>query len=359
MAFQIEPTSRCQLKCIMCPRTAFLNEWESGDMPLSLYRKVSEYFDRVENVHLQGWGEPLLHKDLFNMIRIAKEKECNVSLTTNGMLLNPEISERLIKEGVSIIALSLAGATKMTHEKIRKGSNFDCLIDNIKALHDLKQKTKSKSPKITGSFLMTEKNIEELPAIVDLAKDIGINELVATNLDYTPTQMQYDLKAFSCNGVHGNYQKFVQDAVEKAKKEKIPLRVYPLEMEDVVMCEMNPLKIVFVSHDGCVSPCVYLNMTKRGLLQRVFCGSSSEIQKVCFGKVGEHDFMDIWEKSDYRDFREKYHARLNAAGNLYRHIGVDVTSMETLKETEKTIEEALMKNPVPEACETCYKAYGI
>jgi hypothetical protein len=122
---------------------------------------------------------------------------------------------------------------------------------------------------------------------------------------------------------------------------------------------MNPLGIVFLSHDGCVSPCIYLNMTKRGLLQRVFCGSSSEVQKVCFGNVGEYDFMDIWAKSDYQDFREKYQARLNAAGNMYRHVGVDMMRMETLKETEKIIEEALMKNPLPEACKTCYKAYGI
>ena len=113
-----------------------------------------------------------------------------------------------------------------------------------------------------------------------------------------------------------------------------PFRVYPLEMEDVVMCEMNPLRIVFLSHDGCVSPCVYLNMTKRGLLQRVFCGSSSEIQKVCFGNVREHDFMDIWEKSDYQDFRNTYRARLNAVGNMYGNIGFDMTSMETLKQTE-------------------------
>ena len=343
----------------MCPRTTFFNEWESGDMPLSMYRKISEYFDRVENVHLQGWGEPLLHQNLFDMIRTARGKNCKVSLTTNGMLLSPEVSERLITEEVAIIAISFSGATKETHEMIRRGSNFNQLIDNIKALNNLKREMKSKLPKTIGSFLMTESNIEELPAVVDLAKDIGINELVATNLDYTPTHMQYDMKAFSCNGVHGNYQKLIQGALEKAKKKKIPLRVYPLEMEDVVMCEMNPLRIVFLSHNGCVSPCVYLNMTKRGLLRRVFCGSSSEIQKVCFGNVREHDFMDIWEKDDYRDFRKAYHARLNAMENMYRHIGVNMTSMETLKETEKTMEEALTRNPVPGACKTCYKAYGI
>lgn len=125
------------------------------------------------------------------------------------------------------------------------------------------------------------------------------------------------------------------------------------------MCEMNPLSIVFFSQDGCVSPCVYLNMTKQGLLKRVFCGSHSELQKVCFGNVGEHDFMGIWEKKNYRDFRRTYRTRLNAVGNMHRYIVVDMASMETLKETEKAMEEALMKNPVPEVCKTCYKAYGI
>lgn len=69
-------------------------------MSLSTYRKISEYFDRVKNVHLQGWGEPLLNPHIFEMIQIAKSKNCTASLTTNGFNLTPEISERLMKESL-------------------------------------------------------------------------------------------------------------------------------------------------------------------------------------------------------------------------------------------------------------------
>jgi MoaA/NifB/PqqE/SkfB family radical SAM enzyme len=343
----------------MCPRTTFSNEWESGDMPISMYQKISECFDRVKNIHLQGWGEPLLNPDIFEMIRMAKAKHCSVSLTTNGVKLTQDISKRLIQEGLDIIAISIAGATKETHERIRCGSNFEQFVENIKGLVELKAMTKSKTPKIVISFLMTKINYEELPDIVQLSKDMRVNELVATNLDYAPTTALDELRLFSCTTTNGGFKKVVERAVKEARKKKMPFRVYPLEMEDVVMCEMNPLRIVFFTHDGGVSPCVYLNMTKRGSLQRVFCGSSSEVHKVCFGNVREDDFMEIWEKSDYRDFRRIYRTRLNAVEDMYRHIGVEMTSMEKLKETEKAIEEALNNNPVPGACRTCYKAYGI
>jgi MoaA/NifB/PqqE/SkfB family radical SAM enzyme len=343
----------------MCPRTAFSSEWVSGDMPFSLYQKISGYFDLVENIHLQGWGEPLLNPHIFDMVRMAKEKDCSVSLTTNGHKVTQDISERLMKAGLDLIAVSIGGATKETHERIRCGSNFEQCLENIKGLSDLKEATKSRTPKIVLSFLMTKINYEELPDMVQLSKDMNVNELVATNLDYAPTAAQDELRLFSCNKTNGDFKKVVDRAVKEARKNKMPIRVYPLEMEDVLMCEMNPLRIVFLSHDGCVSPCVYLYMTKQGLVKRVFCGSSFEEHKVCFGNVREDDFTDIWEKSDYQDFRSMYRARLHAAGGMYRHIGVDMTSMETLQVNEKAIEEALKKNPVPDACRTCYKAYGI
>lgn len=359
IAFQIEPTSRCQLRCIMCPRTVFSDEWINGDMSLSVYKKISRYFHLVDDIHLQGWGEPLLHPNLFDMIQIAKAEDCKVSLTTNGILLTSEVSEKFIKKGLDTIAISISGATKEKHEIIRRGSYFEQFLNNIKTLSNLKAKMGSKTPKLILSFIMTKMNINELPEAISLAKDLGINEFVATNQDYVATQEQDDLKVFSCNKAEIDFKSYIETARKRSSKLKIPFRVYPLELEEVVMCEMNPLRIVFLSHDGCVSPCVYLNMTKRGLLRRVFCGSFSEIQKVCFGNVREHEFMDIWEKSDYRDFRRTYHTRLNAVGNLYRNIGFDMTSIEQLKETEKTIEESLVKNPVPEVCKTCYKAYGI
>jgi MoaA/NifB/PqqE/SkfB family radical SAM enzyme len=359
IAFQVELTSRCQLKCIMCPRTVFSEEWESGDMPLSVYEKISKYFHLVKNVHLQGWGEPLLHPNLFDMIRIAKAKSCNVSVTTNGALLTTDVSEKLIKYGMDIVAISISGASKETHESIRKGSNFDHLLINIKAFNNLKQKMKSKTPKLIISFLMIKTNIENLPEIVNLAKEIGVDEIVATNLDYTPTQQQDDQKAFPCNAEDNSFKKFIETSMQQAKKIKLPFRVYPIEMEEVVMCEMNPLRIVFISHDGCVSPCVYLNMTKRGLIPRIFCGKQYEIERQCFGNIGEYDFMEIWASNAYKNFRKAYHNRVNIIRKAYSDIGFEMGAIDKIRDAEKAAEKALLKSPMPEACGTCYKAYNI
>lgn len=359
IAFQIELTSRCQLKCVMCPRTVFSKEWENGDVPLSVYEKISKYFHLVKNVHLQGWGEPLLHPNLFDMVQMAKAKGCKASLTTNGALLTHNISGKLIKKGLDTLAISIAGASKKTHESIRCGSHFEQVIDNIKTLSDLKAKMGSKTPKLILSFLMTKMNIKELPEAMSLAKDLGINEFVATNLDYTPAQEQDDLKVFSCNKADSVFQSYIDTARIRANKIKLPFRFYPLEMEEAVMCEMNPLQIVFISFDGCLSPCVYLNMTKRGLISRIFCGQQQELQRLCFGDIAKKDFMEIWKSDVYKNFRKAYHNRLNLTREIYSDIQLGTGSYEKLKKAEKAVERILSENPLPEVCRTCYKAYNI
>src|SRR4030042_6733918 len=355
IAFQIEPTSRCQLKCIMCPRTVFSEEWVNGDMPLSVYKKISRYFHLVDDIHIQGWGEPLLYPDLFDMIQIAKTENCKASLTTNGVLLTHNISEGLIKKGLDTIAGSIAGAMRETHESIRCGSHFEQIIDNIRTLSNLKLKMRSKTPKLVLSFLMTKTNIKELPEAVSLAKDLGINEFVATNLDYTPTQAQDDLKVFSCNKQDVDFKNYIETARKRADKLNIPFRVYPLVLEEVVMCEMNPLQIVFISFDGFVSPCVYLNMTKRGLIPRIFCGQQHELQRLCFGNITEKDFVEIWESDAYKNFRKVYQNRLNLISRAYSDIGFGMGHIDKIKNIEKAMEVALGKNQAPEVCKTCYK----
>lgn len=355
VAFQIEPTSRCQLKCVMCPRTVFSDAWEPGDMPLSVYKRISGHFHLAEDVHLQGWGEPLAHPHLFEMIEIAKRENCKVSLTTNGVLLLPRVSERLLREGVDTVALSIAGASKATHESIRCGSNYEQLIGNIKALSGLKAQLRSKTPKLVLSFLMTKSNIEELPEVVRLAKEIGIDDLVATNLDYAPTQVQDELKAFSCGRADPGFMKIIDEAKKRAMKSRLPLRVYPLEAEEVVMCELNPLQMVFFTCDGSVSPCVYLNLTKKGPIPRIYCGSRCDIERLSFGNIEETDFPDIWESTGYKRFRTAYRKRMEV---LEKSNMAMVFNMEELARTEKEIKSGLSANPIPDACKTCYKAYG-
>ena len=80
---QIEVTSRCETGCVFCPHDALSNRWVEGDLPLDLYReKIVPYLDLFDLVYLQGWGEPMLHPYLWDMLHLAQEKGFRTGLTS-------------------------------------------------------------------------------------------------------------------------------------------------------------------------------------------------------------------------------------------------------------------------------------
>jgi len=88
---QIEITNRCNYTCGMCPRESF--NLPEKDIPLDLFQKIIDRFESHYNITLTGWGEPLLHPELMDMIVYAKGKGHNIGVTTNGLLLAPFIEK--------------------------------------------------------------------------------------------------------------------------------------------------------------------------------------------------------------------------------------------------------------------------
>ena len=70
-AWQVELTTRCPLRCRMCIRHGE-HAWRSRDMTVAEFATVARDLGDVEALVLQGWGEPLLHRGLVDVIRLAK-----------------------------------------------------------------------------------------------------------------------------------------------------------------------------------------------------------------------------------------------------------------------------------------------
>ncbi len=186
-AFQIEVTSRCNLKCVMCPVTVLADHWPARDMSWETFGRIAEAFERAKWVYLQGWGEPLLHRRVFDMIARAQSAGCRVGFTTNGARLTRANGARLLDLGLDLVAVSIAGASAATHEAIRVGSDFARLVENLRRFLHLRRERGNTRPKVEVFYLMTSANLAELPRAVELAADLGADELVATNLDYVIT----------------------------------------------------------------------------------------------------------------------------------------------------------------------------
>ncbi|HEW89927.1 MAG TPA: radical SAM protein [Candidatus Bathyarchaeota archaeon] len=349
---QVEITSRCFLKCVMCPGPALADKWVARDMDPGVVDKVVESAELANLIYLSGWGEPLLYPGLPELVKRIRTSGAETGFTTNGVLLDRRRAQELVEAGLDLMSISIAGATRETHGSVRVGSDLGQIIDNVKALVALKKRLRTDEPRIVVLYLMLKQNISELPAAVDLAHELGVDELVATNMTYAPTPAQDRMRVFSCGRPEGHgarYAAFVEEARARAGELGLKFRAYPLTMEEVAVCDEDPLHNVFITADGQVGPCVYLNMMLKGPIPRVFCGKALEVERVGFGSLGDGDLTDIWEGEDYVSFRQVFAERLLA---VQEPLFLGPTA-------PGEIYERLKSCPLPSACRTCYKAYGL
>lgn len=168
----IEITSYCNLRCIMCSRTAMNRP--AKHMHPSLFKKIIDQLaPSVELVYLHGLGEPLLNKNLFKMIAYAKKKGLKVGISTNATLLDKKAAKKLLKSGIDYIIFAIDGATKETYEKIRIGGNFTQVEQNIKNFLALKKKRK-KTPFVVIQFIKMPENEKEVEIFLKKWRHSGV-----------------------------------------------------------------------------------------------------------------------------------------------------------------------------------------
>ncbi len=346
-ALQVEVTSRCCLRCEMCPRSARADRWPEIDLPWQAFARIARAFPRVRHVHLQGWGEPLLHPRLFDMIALAKAAGCRVGLTSNGMGLDAATARRLLELDLDLLSVSIAGATRETHERIRVGSSLSVILENLNHLLALRRGWPGPRPKVELSYLMTRSNMAELPQAVALAASLGVDELYATNLDYLVIPAHDRLRVFGCPPLREGFARLRDEARERARRMGLAFRPYPLDLDEVAMCEAHPATILFVSCEGWVAPCTYLALPGQDAIPRWFEGTGVLVPAVRFGNIEEQDLMEIWDGPAYREFRERFAARRLALAT--RALAVVSGGGSAGAEIP----------PPPEPCRTCYKLYGV
>ncbi len=148
----IEATSLCNLRCPFCAST--FNEWgpeEKGFMDFGLFKKIiNEGVSRnLFSIKLSLRGEPLLHKQLVEMVDYAKKAGIvDVYFNTNATLLNEDIVNRLIASKLDRISISFEGTKKDVYERYRVGARYEDVVKKIKMLRKLRDKQKSLIPAI-------------------------------------------------------------------------------------------------------------------------------------------------------------------------------------------------------------------
>jgi len=355
--FQIEVSSFSSLDCPICPRAVFAEKWIFQNMPLETFQKISPYFPLTEWISFQGWGDPLANEHIISMLRLAKEAECLTSLTTNGDLLTAETSQQLLKGDLDLLIVSLEVAAPAIQENLlRTNSDLKRIFDQVERFIHLKKNSRANKPTVKFSLPMTRINMRELPGLIPLTANMGVNEIIFTNLDYLPDERWNILRAFYHESPTSLFGETIAEINRLAKKEGIAIKTYPLKAEEIPVCEADPSRKVFLAVDGSIAPCQYLRLPQNGPIPRIFLNKEYSVAQTIFGNIDREDFLTIWNQESYQAFRKVFTDRKKAEVNM----GQILDAFSNIRSTG--MQERDLKEPpplLPEVCQTCYKAYGI
>ena len=263
----IEASSFCDMVCPMCPIEMEGTMRKRGEMAYEKFRKLMEEIgDTTMAICFWNFGEPLLNKNIFRMIREAKKYNIFTAISTNLLSLNDcQKQEKLMECGLDYLIISFDGATQDTYEKFRGKGNFYPVLTNLKELLVLKRKKSLKLPFVNLQFIIMKDNEKEISLIRNMSKELGVDKL--------------SLKKFTYIG--NNAESFLPENSD-----------YILGKHKSVT-NMNrcarPWDSTVISWDGEVLPC---------------CGDLKFSCKHgnCFG---EDSFKTIWNSKRYKTFRKR------------------------------------------------------
>jgi MoaA/NifB/PqqE/SkfB family radical SAM enzyme len=356
---QVEVTTICQAHCTFCPRTLLKEKWISKNIDWKDLTPLLAGIKKDTLVHLQGWGEPLLHPRLWDMAAAVRQRKGKVSLTTNGMLMDKAISHEIVKTGLEFVAFSLADSDPVTHDILRAGTALDHISENIQYLCSLKNR-----PRVHIAVQMMKSNLENLPKMVQLAARLGADRVIASNLDCVISPEIEALKVFD-ETPNQQSEEIAAEARRLGHELKIEVETYPLYFQHgIPVCRADPLHTTVVTVNGELAPCVYLSLPVHGDIQRIFKGNKETVPRFVYGKTAD-GIERCQQIEPARSFlkafsRRKRLAMVRSAGNIAllampRLRSTDRGFLEPASRLEGT--QALPPAPVP--CQHCYKLYGI
>jgi radical SAM protein with 4Fe4S-binding SPASM domain len=151
-------------------------------MDFDKFTRLLDEWDGLENLHLQGLGEPMMHPRFFDMVRYAAGKGSRVTINTNMTLLNEPRAAACVESGLDCLHASIDGATAETYERIRVRSHYDRVIRNLGYLRDARRAAASEQPRVRMVMVIMRQNLHELPDLVRFASEWEMEGLFVQHL---------------------------------------------------------------------------------------------------------------------------------------------------------------------------------
>jgi MoaA/NifB/PqqE/SkfB family radical SAM enzyme len=247
----IVPTHRCNLRCVGC---VHYEAQGPADLEPDLFREIlDESAPWAIQYRFCSLGEPLLNQHLPQILEMAARRGIGCNIMTNGTLMTPELADSLLSSArIDILTFSIDGARAETVERLRDGLSFELLLSGIAAVVRAKRRRGLRAPVVQANFIAMRESIEELPDLVRLASEIGIDDV---NVNYLTVEGDVDLPSslFGCPGL----QKQVFGEARRVAAERRVVLHLPPDIDDTsfrARCFL-PWDTMIIDTDGTARMC--------------------------------------------------------------------------------------------------------
>lgn len=190
---QIEPSSICNFRCIMCYQKdrSFSDKKNNfmGFMDYDLFKKIIDEIEgKVEAITFASRGEPTLNKKFIQFLEYCKNKFVAIKINTNLSTLNEDLAKSFFENNVQTVVVSADEADKENYEKIRVKGKFEKLLENIDLLYNVRKNCSNAKTIIRVSGVKINKNQD----IKKMKKVYGkLTDSVAF-VNYLPWESSYE-----------------------------------------------------------------------------------------------------------------------------------------------------------------------
>ena len=263
---EIFPIYSCNFKCMYClmavdrEKRGYMSDKNEIDLDLSkkCVDSLAEFPDKVKILRFSGVGEPLLHKDIVEMVRYAYGKVDKIEILTNASLLTKELSDSLIDAGLGKLFISIQGTSGGKYQIVSKiNLDFNQFVTNIRYYYEHKKEWQKMHIKI-----------------IDCALDGKEDE-----------QKFYEIFGDICDSIGIEYVGAIHSGVDYSKIKLTSLTQYGLDTGKNVKICPQPFFRLHINPDGKVVPCY------------------SWTYPYVMGDCSKQSLYDIWNSRRFNDFR--------------------------------------------------------
>lgn len=278
---ELSPVGACNHRCTFC--AVDYVGYKPDRLSLDIMRERFPEFARlgIKSVNFAGEGEPMLHKNISEMIYLAKEAGLDTSLTTNASIMQKDFLEKALP-CLSWIKVSLNAGTAETYAKVHRTKPEDF----GKATFHISQMVKKRNAEgwkttIGAQILLLPENVHEIEALAEMCRDqLGVDYLVVK-----PFSQHLASENIAYRDI--DYSNWL-DLGQK-------LEAYNTEKFSVIFRSHTMKKYIASDHNysHCYStPFVWAHVMANGIVSG--CSAYLLDDKFEFGNINEQTFDEIW-----------------------------------------------------------------